>query len=90
MRDNLYNIALQTRYDELIHFSKDIWAESAAGGFTKKKIDVNSKPLLNTVDSPSTIKKSQKGTLGRKDSALNQVDKKKLFKLHSMQPNELD
>ena len=45
LRDNLYNIALQTRYDELIHFSRDIWAESAAGGFTKKKIDVNSKPV---------------------------------------------
>ena len=40
----MYNTALQDRYDELIHFSKDIWAETAAGGFAKKKIDVNSKP----------------------------------------------
>ena len=47
LRDNEYKISLQDRYDELIHFSHEIWAESAAGGFSKKKIDTTSKPILN-------------------------------------------
>ena len=38
MKDNEYNIALQDRYDELILHSKEIWSDSAAGGFSRKKV----------------------------------------------------
>ena len=38
LRDNEYNIALQNRYDELIHHSLEIWNESLSGGYSKKKV----------------------------------------------------
>lgn len=37
LKDNEENMALQAKYDELVVHSKDIYAESAAGGFQKKK-----------------------------------------------------
>lgn len=34
--ENAENIALQARYDEMIAVSKDVYNESAAGGFSRK------------------------------------------------------
>ena len=88
LRDNEYNIALQDRYDELIHYSKDVWSESAAGGFSKKKIDPSSKPILNkahTTMSPDSPHKTIK-ELSKKDTSntIGSVQKKTIVKLHSV------
>lgn len=36
---------LQDRYDILIHYSKDIWGETAAGGFARKRPELD-KPII--------------------------------------------
>jgi len=80
LRDNEYNIALQDRYDELIFHSKDIWAESAAGGFSKKKIEPESKPLTKSPE----MKLSKE--VSKKESANNTLCsvKKTVLKLNSI------
>ena len=36
----------QENYDKLIHYSKEVWAESAAGGFAKRKLPIEvEKPI---------------------------------------------
>jgi len=79
-------IALQDKYDELIHHSKDIWAESAAGGFSKKKIDLgaSSNPFIKSPEKPVSKKDSGVG-IGMSSTTMSSV-KKTLVKLHSM-PN---
>ena len=59
LRDNEYNIQLQDKYDELIHYSKDVWAESAAGGFAKKKIDPDNKPPLKSPEKSKDLSKKE-------------------------------
>lgn len=85
LRDNEYAIGLQDRYDELIHYSKDVWAESAAGGFAKKKLDFENKPFIKSPEKQSTMKE-----ITKKDSSLagnmNSI-KKTVVKLNSM-PNQ--
>ena len=44
--------------------SRDVWAESAAGGFSRKKIDINNKPY-KTPDL-----KSKMEIVSRKDSSI--------------------
>lgn len=85
LRDNEYNVALQDRYDELIYHSKDVWAESAAGGFSKKKIDPESKPMAKSPDRGAsskdvTKKESMNNTLGSV--------KKTIIKLNSLPSKE--
>ncbi len=36
---------LQDKYDTLIHYSKDIWAETAAGGFARRRPELE-KPII--------------------------------------------
>ena len=36
---------LQEKYDLLIHYSKDIWGETAAGGFARKRPELE-KPII--------------------------------------------
>ena len=55
--DNQENQELQAKYDELVAASKDVYAESAAGGFVKKK-EVNDK--LNALKSPDRNKEVTK------------------------------
>lgn len=57
---------LQDKYDVLIHYSKDIWSETAAGGFAKKKPELD-KPIIlvnkmteGKVKQPQTVKPSSK------------------------------
>lgn len=89
LRDNEYLIALQDRYDELIHFSKDIWAESASGGFAKKKIDVENKPWLKSPDKhPSSKEVSKKDSSMTNGTTVGSV-KKTMAKLHSMPNTDL-
>ena len=38
--ENYEYISLQARYDEMISVSKDIYNESAAGGFTRKPLEM--------------------------------------------------
>jgi len=87
LRDNEYTIALQDRYDELIHYSKDVWAESAAGGFAKKKLDFESRPFIKSPEKQSTMKE-----IAKKDSTMstnmNSI-KKTVLKLNSMPNAEL-
>ena len=81
MRDNEYYTQLQDRYDELIFYSRDIWAESSSGGFQKKKIDTSiSKPWLNK---PIDKKISTKDVVAKKDSSMNAMSsiKKTVVKL---------
>lgn len=74
LRDDEYNIALQDLYDELIHASRDVWAESAAGGFAKKKNDAEPKHLAR---SPDRHHGSTKEMLTKKDSSLTTASIKK-------------
>ena len=48
--ENAENIALQARYDEMVAVSKDVYNESAAGGFSRKPIEIPKREL--TVKSP--------------------------------------
>ena len=85
LKDNPYNIALQDKYDDLIAYSKDVWAESAAGGFSKKKVEVD-KPL--GVKSPQRHATNKEVT--KKDSNNNMGSvKKQVLKLNSMPNAEL-
>lgn len=70
----------QDTYDKLIHYSKEIWSESAAGGFAKRKfpIDVEkpvSSPLLIPKDygpsKKSSIKTLNKIKLNTMSSGMN-------------------
>ena len=70
LRDNEYNVALQDRYDELIQASRDVWAESAAGGFARKKADPSNKSVYK---SPETSKAHMK-EISRKDSSISATD----------------
>ena len=82
LRDNEYNIGVQDRYDELIHFSKDVWAESAAGGFSKKKIDPDSKPLLHKPpDKQHSLKEVTKKDSSISNNTLGSIKKSTIFKL---------
>lgn len=82
MRDSEYNIALQDRYDELIHYSKDIWGESAAGGFSKKKFD---QPLLRSPDKHTTKDISKKDGGGAPGQSMpNSIKKSNVVKMTSM------
>ena len=87
LRDNEYNIALQDRYDELINASRDVWAESAAGGFAKRKIDAETtKPVLKQSPEKSHTMKE----VTKKESSGNAIGgsiKKTVVKLNSMPNN---
>ena len=82
MRDNQYNIQLQNSYDELITGSKDVWAESAAGGFASKK-----RANETSTDGKAFMKSPEKSKESKKDAAIGSV-KKTTVKLHAMQPKD--
>lgn len=86
LKDNLYNIALQDRYDELIYYSKDIWSETAAGGFSKKKIEIDSsKPFNKSPDKHTSSKDVTKKDSSMGTSSIPGSVKKTVIKLNSMQ-----
>ena len=74
-------IALQDKYDEIIHHSKDIWAESAAGGFSKKKIDLTKSPEKQDPKKDSAV------GIGMSSTTMGSV-RKTIVKLHTM-PNSI-
>ena len=86
LKDNPYNIALQDRYDEIIYYSKDIWAETAAGGFSKKKIEIDGIKHFNK--SPEKLSSKD---VTKKDNSMGNTSvpgsvKKNIIKLNSMGP----
>jgi len=52
---------LQAVYDTLVYYSKEIWAESAAGGFSRRKT------TQDVFDRTSSIRSPDKGIAPTKD-----------------------
>lgn len=86
LKDNPYNIELQDRYDEIIYYSKDIWSETAAGGFSKKKIEIDSSKPFNKSPEKHLGKEVTKKESTMGASAVPGSVKKTIIKLNSMQP----
>ena len=87
LKDNEYNIALQDKYDELIHHSKEIWSESAAGGFSKKKAmdaPVGTKSGMKSPEKLINPKELSKKDSSISNNTIGSIKKTAVIKLNSL------
>ena len=76
--ENAEHIALQAKYDEMIAVSKDVYNESAAGGFSRKPVEIPTRAV--------TVKSPERGPTAKEASTRAGPGsvKKTLHKLNSL------
>ena len=53
---------IQENYERFILYSKDVWGESAAGGFAKRKLPIDTKEMISSSPQKDNVMKAKQSS----------------------------